>query len=85
MDIPIDPAWLEVLLLATVRMTAFLVVAPPFSYHAIPARVKAMLGLGLGLAVSQRLAGGYTPRDTAGFFTARGPGAASSGWSSASW
>lgn len=69
MGIPIDQTWLEVLLLATVRMTAFLVVAPPFAHHAFPGRVKAMLGVGLGLAVSQRLAGGYVARDTAGFFT----------------
>lgn len=69
MGIPIDPTWLEVLLLATVRMTAFLIVAPPFAHQAFPARIKAMLGLGLGLAVSQRVAGGYAPRDTAGFLT----------------
>ena len=55
MGIPIDPTWLEVLLLATVRMTAFLIVAPPFAHQAFPARIKAMLGLGLGLAVSQRV------------------------------
>ena len=69
MGIPIDPTWLEVLLLATVRMTAFLIVAPPFSHQAFPGRVKAMLGLGLGLAVTQRVVGGYTPRDTAAFVT----------------
>lgn len=70
LNIPIDQSWLEVLLLASVRMIAFLVVAPPFAHHAIPARVKAMLGLGLGLAVSGRLAEGYVLRDTAGFITA---------------
>jgi flagellar biosynthetic protein FliR len=67
--IPIDQTWLEVLLLATVRMTAFLIVAPPFAHQAFPGRIKAMLGVGLGLAVSQRLAGGYVARDTAGFLT----------------
>lgn len=67
MGIPISQVWLEVLLLATVRMTAFLIVAPPFAHHAFPARIKAMLGLGLGLAVSQRLSSGYTAKDTAGF------------------
>jgi len=67
--IPIDQTWLEVLLLATVRMTAFLVVAPPFAHQAFPGRIKAMLGVGLGLAVTQRLTAGYTARDTAGFFT----------------
>ena len=69
MGIPIDPTWLEALLLAPVRMTAFLIVAPPFAHQAFPARIKAMLGLGLGLAVSQRVAAGYAPRDTAGFLT----------------
>ena len=69
MGIPIDPTWLEAVLLATVRMTAFLIVAPPFAYQAFPGRVKAMLGLGLGLAVSQWVSAGYTPRDTAGFLT----------------
>jgi len=67
--IPIDQTWLEVLLLATVRMTAFLIVAPPFAHRAFPARIKAMLGVGLGLAVSQRLSAGYTAKDTADFFT----------------
>jgi flagellar biosynthetic protein FliR len=67
--IPIDPTWLEVLLLATVRMTAFLIVAPPFANKAFPGNIKAMLGLGLGLAVSSRVSVGYTARDTAGFLT----------------
>jgi flagellar biosynthetic protein FliR len=67
--IPIDPTWLEAVLLATVRMTAFLIVAPPFASQAFPGRVKAMLGLGLGLAVSQWVSAGYRPRDTAGFIT----------------
>lgn len=67
MGIPISQAWLEVLLLATVRMTAFLMVAPPFAHQAFPARIKAMLGLGLGLAVSQQLSSGYTAKDTSGF------------------
>lgn len=62
--------WLEAVGLATVRMTAFLIIAPPFSYRAIPARVKAMLGVGLALAVSPRVTPGYAPLDTGAFFTA---------------
>lgn len=69
MELPITQSGLEVFLLASIRMTAFLMVAPPFSHQAIPARIKAMLGLGLGLAVSQRLSVGHTPKDTAGFIT----------------
>ncbi len=42
---------LEPLLLAAVRTTLFLVIAPPFSHRAIPGAVKAMLGVGLALAV----------------------------------
>ena len=44
--------WLESILLAGVRIVAFLIVAPPFSYTAIPMQIKVMLGLGLALAVS---------------------------------
>ncbi|RAN78765.1 flagellar biosynthetic protein FliR [Bacillus sp. SRB_336] len=55
MNIPIDPAWLETCLLATVRITAFIVIAPPFSYNAIPLRVKGMLALGLAVAMAARL------------------------------
>jgi flagellar biosynthetic protein FliR len=62
--------WLEAVGLATVRMTAFLIIAPPFSYRAIPARVKAMLGVGLALAVSPRVTPGYDPLDTGAFVTA---------------
>ncbi|MGM0928720.1 MAG: flagellar biosynthetic protein FliR [Actinomycetota bacterium] len=70
MDIPLDQAWIEATMLAGVRMVAFLLIAPPFSYGAIPARIKAMLGVGLALAVSPRVATGYEPLSTAGFFGA---------------
>ncbi|MDP5226327.1 MULTISPECIES: flagellar biosynthetic protein FliR [Arthrobacter] len=69
MNIPIDQAWIEAVMLAAVRMTAFLFIAPPFSHNAFPARIKAMLGIGLGLAVAARAQHGYTARDTAGFLT----------------
>ena len=67
-ELPLD--WLEAVMLAAVRMTAFIVVAPPFSYNAFPARIKAMLGVGLALAVSPRLVEGYAALDPAGFFGA---------------
>ncbi|MGW6175170.1 flagellar biosynthetic protein FliR [Arthrobacter sp. NPDC055138] len=70
MNIPLDQAWIEATMLAGVRMVAFLLIAPPFSYGAIPARIKAMLGVGLALAVSPRVVTGYEPLSTAGFFGA---------------
>lgn len=69
MTIPIDQAWAEATLLAIVRMTAFLFVAPPFSYNAFPARIKAMLGVGLGLAVSTRAGASYAGGTDAAFVT----------------
>jgi flagellar biosynthetic protein FliR len=39
------------LLMATVRTASWLLLAPPFSHRAIPAPVKALLAIGLGLAV----------------------------------
>ena len=46
---------LEPLLLAAVRVTTFIVAAPPFSNGAIPGTVKAMLGVGIAFALSPRL------------------------------
>ena len=57
-------------MLAAVRMTAFLVIAPPFSYKAFPARVKAMLGVGLALAVAPRVTPGYESLETGPFVLA---------------
>ncbi len=48
-DIPLEQ--LVGLLLGTFRIASFLLLAPPFSHRAIPGRVKALLALGLGLAV----------------------------------
>lgn len=66
----LDAGWLEAVMLAGVRVTAFLVVAPPFSYAGFPARIKAMLGVGLAIAVSPRVAQGYTALDTGPFLVA---------------
>ena len=57
-------------MLAGVRMIAFLVVAPPFSFNAFPLRVKGMLALGLALAVAPRVVPGYASPDTGGFIVA---------------
>jgi flagellar biosynthetic protein FliR len=68
--VSIDLSWLEATMLAAVRMTAFIVVAPPFSYRAFPGRVKAMLGVGLALAVAPRVASGYESLATGPFVLA---------------
>jgi flagellar biosynthetic protein FliR len=69
-NIPVDFAWLEATMLAAVRITAFLVIAPPFSHGAIPARITAMLAIGLSLAIGTSLAPGYRSLDTAPFLGA---------------
>ena len=65
-----DAAWIEAVVLAGVRVTAFLVIAPPFSYAGIPARIKAMLGIALALVVAPRVTGGYETLDTGPFLVA---------------
>ncbi|MRH30067.1 flagellar biosynthetic protein FliR [Microbacterium sp. SYP-A9085] len=70
MHIPVDVVWLEATMLAAVRITAFLFIAPPFSHGAIPARIKAMLGVGLALAVSGGVAPGHRSMDVAPFLGA---------------
>jgi len=47
-----DGSLLVALLLATVRVSAWLVVAPPFSAQMISPRIKAILALAIGLAVT---------------------------------
>lgn len=42
---------LHTLMLISVRIIGFLVVAPPFSYRAFPATVRMMLALGIALAI----------------------------------
>lgn len=67
MNIPLDLGWLEAALLAVVRVTAFIVIAPPFSYNAIPLRIKGMLALGLGLAMTSRVSIGHEVSQTGPF------------------
>lgn len=54
MNVTLPLATLEIIMLAGVRIAAFLVIAPPFAHGAVPGRVKAMLAVGLGLAVAPR-------------------------------
>jgi flagellar biosynthetic protein FliR len=53
-------------MLAGVRIAAFLLLAPPFSHKAVPGQVKALLALGLALAVQPRL-GAAAPEATGAF------------------
>jgi flagellar biosynthetic protein FliR len=70
-SIPLDFAFLEAALLAGVRIIAFLVLAPPFSFSGFPLRIKGMLAVALSLLVAPRAAGG-TPvsMDTGPFLLA---------------
>ena len=67
MSIPIDLSAIEAVALASLRMVAFLVIAPPFSYNGFPAQVKGMLAIGLAVAVAPRVGAGYHPGDTGAF------------------
>jgi flagellar biosynthetic protein FliR len=60
-------AGMESVLLAGVRMAAFLVIAPPFSHRGIPGTVKAMLAMALALLVAPRAQAASDPSDVAGF------------------
>lgn len=67
MYIPIDLAMIEAVALASLRMVAFLIIAPPFSYNGFPAQVKGMLAIGLAIAVAPRVGAGYQSADTGAF------------------
>jgi flagellar biosynthetic protein FliR len=54
MGLTIPLASLEVVMLAGVRIAAFLMIAPPFAGRTIPGTVKAMLAMGLGLLAAPR-------------------------------
>jgi flagellar biosynthetic protein FliR len=69
-ELDLDFEWIEAVMLAGVRMVAFIVIAPPFSSNAFPLRVKGILALGLALAVSPVVAPGYVSPDTGGFVVA---------------
>ncbi|MEV7761185.1 flagellar biosynthetic protein FliR [Curtobacterium flaccumfaciens] len=70
MELSIDADRLEATMLAGVRLVAFFVIAPPFSYRAFPGTVKVILGLGLAIGVTPRVAVGYESLDTGPFLLA---------------
>ncbi len=55
MELTFPLAAVESTMLAGVRFAAFFVIAPPFAHRGIPGRIKAMLSIGLALAVAPRL------------------------------
>jgi flagellar biosynthetic protein FliR len=63
----LDFGWLETVLLAGVRIVAFLIVAPPFSYGAFQNRVRVMIALGLAIAVAPTISANTQPLDTGPF------------------
>lgn len=67
MDLTLPLLWMEALLLAAVRVTAFIAIAPPFSYGSIPMRIRAGIGAALGLAVIPRVIEQYQPMETYDF------------------
>lgn len=70
MELSVDADRLEATMLAGVRLVAFFVIAPPFSYRAFPGTVKVILGLGLAIGVAPRVAVDYEQLATGPFLLA---------------
>ncbi|MFJ3382988.1 MULTISPECIES: flagellar biosynthetic protein FliR [unclassified Curtobacterium] len=70
MELAIDFDSLEGTMLAGVRMIAFFLIAPPFSYKAFPNTVKLILALGLAVGVAPRVTVGYVSLETGPFLVA---------------
>jgi hypothetical protein len=65
-DLQVPSATLAALLLATVRASGFVVMAPPFNSAGIPVAVKGALAMALAVVVFPHIVGGL-PAITAGF------------------
>jgi flagellar biosynthesis protein FliR len=65
-----DVAWLSAFLLAMVRATAWLHVAPPFNSHGIPQRVRLALATAFALFVAPHFPAGETLANSAAFIPA---------------
>ncbi|TWG98606.1 flagellar biosynthetic protein FliR [Nocardioides sp. J9] len=70
MVLSVDGAALTALLLASVRVVAWLVVVPPFATRGIPAMAKVILSLGLSLTMAPTLAEQALPSDMPGLVMA---------------
>ena len=58
MDLQVPSATLAVLLLATVRASGFVILAPPFNSAGIPVAVKGALAMALAVVVFPHISGG---------------------------
>ncbi|MEZ0166034.1 flagellar biosynthetic protein FliR [Kineococcus sp. LSe6-4] len=67
-SVPLD--LLTALLLAAIRATTFLLLAPPFANRAVNGRVKAMLAVALALPVAARLRESVPPAEPGALITA---------------
>jgi flagellar biosynthetic protein FliR len=70
MNVQVPVAQLIAVLLATIRISAWLTVAPPFNTRAIPAPVKAALALSLAMAFAPGLASQAPPPELFPLLTA---------------
>lgn len=70
MVLSVDGAALSALLLASVRVVAWLAVVPPFASRGIPAMAKMVLALGLSFAMAPTLATQDLPSTTLGLVVA---------------
>lgn len=70
MVLSVDGAALTALLLASVRVVAWLAVVPPFASRGIPSMAKVILALGLSLTVAPTLATQDLPGTTTGLVVA---------------
>jgi flagellar biosynthetic protein FliR len=63
-----NAVFVEAAMLAAVRITAFLVLAPPFSFSGVPLRIKGMLAIALSILVAPTAAKGLTDSMETGAF-----------------
>ena len=69
--VALNSTFVEAAMLCAVRITAFLVIAPPFSFTGIPIRIKAMLAVGLSVLLAPKAVEGFPASlDTGGFVLA---------------
>lgn len=66
--IALNETFVEAAMLAAVRITAFLVLAPPFSFSGVPLRIKGMLAVALSILVAPQAAAGLTTSMETGAF-----------------